>query len=440
MRDENFDEGSSSHGTERASHDEDALFKAQLVNFMETFQQLAKHPKMQELLQGSKQVVTLPASEKEDSHAKGSYDIRGKAPMVERQQVVKTPSRASGLKGFVAFRHDTVNDDKEKAHVGEQPPVSIGHKQPSTHGLVNGQDSNEQVMRQTIPVPLSNAGCFEENAYGAMQASTINPMYGNIGVQPGFDCAAGSYGMPGANMGMACFSQPYAQNLNMTGPNSVLPVPDRFRLFVSNTPGNYAKELIEQEKAKASASMHQEVDLDDLINDPELESLHAERIAALKQETEKRQALEKKGHGDYRDVGEADFLAEVTGSDKVVCHFYHHEFVRCKIIDKHLKVLAPKYFDTKFIRVDAENSPFFVAKLAIKTLPCVVLFRDGVAFDRLVGFQDLGGADDFSTSTLENWFLRKAVLTRKINSHDEEERAEMPRRVRSTTYADTDSE
>ncbi|MCO5569585.1 hypothetical protein L7F22_023300 [Adiantum nelumboides] len=197
---------------------------------------------------------------------------------------------------------------------------------------------------------------------------------------------------------------------------------------------------MEQEKAKASASMHQEVDLDDLMNDPELESLHAERIAALKQETEKRQALEKKGHGDYQDVGEADFLAEVTGSDKVVCHFYHHEFVRCKIIDKHLKVLAPKYFDTKFIRVDAENAPFFVAKLAIKTLPCVLLFRDGVAFDRLVGFQDLGGADDFSTSTLENWFLRKAVLTRKINSKDEEERAEVPRRVRSTTYADTDSE
>ncbi|MCO5592400.1 hypothetical protein L7F22_046403 [Adiantum nelumboides] len=40
-------------------------------------------------------------------------------------------------------------------------------------------------------------------------------LYGNIGVQPGFQCAAGSYGMPGANMGMAGFAQPEAQNLNM---------------------------------------------------------------------------------------------------------------------------------------------------------------------------------------------------------------------------------
>ncbi|MCO5598978.1 hypothetical protein L7F22_053077 [Adiantum nelumboides] len=148
-------------------------------------------------------VSSLP-SEKEDSHTKGSQDTRGKAPRIKRQEVVKTPSRASGSKDFVAFGHGTVNDDKVKAHVHEQPPVSIGRRQPSTHGLVNGQDSNEQVMVQTIPLPTSNAGCFgggsvvqamirpspglhgfmTDNAYGAMQAGINNPMYGNIGVQP----------------------------------------------------------------------------------------------------------------------------------------------------------------------------------------------------------------------------------------------------------------
>ncbi|MCO5580707.1 hypothetical protein L7F22_034577 [Adiantum nelumboides] len=144
-----------------------------------------------------------------------------------RQQVVKTPSRASSSKGFVAFGRDTVNDDKGKAHVVEQPPASIGHKQPSTHGLVNGRDSNEQVMRQTIPMHMLYVGCFggssifeamirpspalhgfmPDNDYGAMQAGTSNPMYGNISVQPGFQCAGGSYGMLGANMRMAGFSK-----------------------------------------------------------------------------------------------------------------------------------------------------------------------------------------------------------------------------------------
>ncbi|MCO5580416.1 hypothetical protein L7F22_034282 [Adiantum nelumboides] len=60
-------------------------------------------------------------------------------------------------------------------------------------------------------------GFMPDNAYGTMQVGSSNPIYGNIGVQPGLQCAAGSYGMLGANMGMAGFSQPYAQNLNMIG-------------------------------------------------------------------------------------------------------------------------------------------------------------------------------------------------------------------------------
>ncbi|KAJ0048438.1 hypothetical protein Pint_15103 [Pistacia integerrima] len=93
---------------------------------------------------------------------------------------------------------------------------------------------------------------------------------------------------------------------------------------------DYQKEILAQEKARASASANEEVDLDELMDDPELEKLHADRIAALKKEAEKRQVLQMKGHGEYREIGEGDFLGEVTGSEKVICHFYHKEFYRCK--------------------------------------------------------------------------------------------------------------
>ncbi|GFQ07850.1 thioredoxin domain-containing protein plp3b [Phtheirospermum japonicum] len=152
-------------------------------------------------------------------------------------------------------------------------------------------------------------------------------------------------------------------------------------------------------KHQASGSFNEEVDLDELMMDPELEKLHADRIAALKKDAEKRQKLTMQGHGEYREITEGDFLSEVTGSEKVICHFYHREFYRCKIMDKHLKSLALRHFTTKFVKLDAENAPFFVAKLAIKTLPCLIMFRKGVATDRVVGFQDLGGKDDFSTRT-----------------------------------------
>ncbi|KAE8664252.1 Thioredoxin domain-containing protein PLP3A [Hibiscus syriacus] len=58
---------------------------------------------------------------------------------------------------------------------------------------------------------------------------------------------------------------------------------------------DYQKELLTQEKVQSSASANEEVDLDELMDDPELEKLHADRIAALKKEAEKREAMKGKG-------------------------------------------------------------------------------------------------------------------------------------------------
>ncbi|XP_043718963.1 thioredoxin domain-containing protein PLP3A-like [Telopea speciosissima] len=205
---------------------------------------------------------------------------------------------------------------------------------------------------------------------------------------------------------------------------------------------NYQKELLAQEKAQASSTSNQEVDFDELMDDPELEKLHADRIAALKKEAEKRQALTRQGHGEYREISEGDFLGEVTGSENIICHFYHREFYRCKILDKHLKSLAPRYIDAKFIKLDAENAPFFVAKLGIKTLPCIILFRKGIAIDRLIGFQDLGGKDDFTTNTLENVLIKKGIISAKKVGEDDADNDEIDigRSIRSSVHADSDSE
>lgn len=115
----------------------------------------------------------------------------------------------------------------------------------------------------------------------------------------------------------------------------------------------------------------------------------------------KKLANQAKGHGELRDIVEEEFLAECCKSERVVCHFYHADFERCKIMDKHLRLLAPKYTTAKFIRIDAEKAPFFVGKLQIRTLPTVLIFHDGVNKDRIVGFDELGGEDEFPTRTLE---------------------------------------
>jgi len=141
----------------------------------------------------------------------------------------------------------------------------------------------------------------------------------------------------------------------------------------------------------------------------------------VQREAEKRAQMAMKGHGEYQEVSETEFLPAVTGSSHCVCHFYHNEFERCRIVDKHLAVVARKFFRTRFIKVHAPDAPFFVAKLSVKVLPCLVFFCDGKAYDRIVGFDEFGTRDDFDTTLLEQRMLTAGVVMPPEKSEDSED-------------------
>lgn len=50
------------------------------------------------------------------------------------------------------------------------------------------------------------------------------------------------------------------------------------------------------------------------------------------------------------------FVQVVTEEERCVCHFFHQDFERCRILDKHLAILSKKYFDTRFIKLSAPVS------------------------------------------------------------------------------------
>lgn len=85
-------------------------------------------------------------------------------------------------------------------------------------------------------------------------------------------------------------------------------------------------------------------------------------------------------------IVEGEFLNYVTRLKFTVVHFFHKDFQRCKIMDKHLKILCQQFPQTQFLALNAEKSPFFVQKLAIRSLPTLCFFIDGVMKDKLLGF------------------------------------------------------
>merc|ERR1712167_349214 len=138
-----------------------------------------------------------------------------------------------------------------------------------------------------------------------------------------------------------------------------------------------------------------------LLNDPVLNDLENKRLSDLKQRYAKEKEAFSAGTGEYREIVEEEFLKEVCNFENVVVHFFHKEFFRCKVMDKHLRELSKKYRQCKFLCLDAEKAPFFIAKLAIQVLPTIITFKDGNVTDRLVGFEEVGYKDDFRTEVLE---------------------------------------
>ncbi|PNW70386.1 hypothetical protein CHLRE_17g717750v5 [Chlamydomonas reinhardtii] len=203
---------------------------------------------------------------------------------------------------------------------------------------------------------------------------------------------------------------------------------------------DYKRDVLDKQPQNNKGG-HQLVAMDELMEDEELQALHEERIARLKAEREKRNQQAQKGHGTYTEISEGDFLEIVTNTDMVVVHFFHPEFERCKIMDKHLATIAHKYFNTRFIKVSAPDSPFFTVKLNIKTLPCLIAFKKGVAVGRVTGFEGLG-KDDFPTVVLEDRLLALDIIELPERDRADEDRIDGPgKNIRkSLHFKKTDSD
>eukprot|EP00922_Rhytidocystis_sp_ex-Travisia-forbesii_P032945 GHVS01049014.1.p1 GENE.GHVS01049014.1~~GHVS01049014.1.p1 ORF type:complete len:222 (+),score=41.60 GHVS01049014.1:215-880(+) len=169
--------------------------------------------------------------------------------------------------------------------------------------------------------------------------------------------------------------------------------------------------------AASNASSHHQPQEDthadnaeDEAGDDSLSRWREKRMAQLKS-AKIEEAQQSWCNGSYDEIGQDEFLPVVTKNKLVVCHFYEDGFERCRIVDKHLQILAPLHTLTKFIKLNATKSSFFVRKLSIRTLPAVVLFVDGVAVHSVVGFAEFGGSDSFSSRTVEGVLKKHKVIT-----------------------------
>lgn len=184
--------------------EQDDIFHAQLLSMVGTFEQLIKNPRMKKFLQ----------SRKGDSQAESSLHATGR--MKEQVPLVSEHAQRTPI-----------------ATTCPAPQEVQAHAQ-----ALNGQESNVQLAPQTLPtyvaanpgyfgggsvfqamagLPAGFQGYMPRGSPGMMPIEAINPLYANIGLQPGYQTMQTPLVMPGVPNAMAGFSQLSGQMAARTG-------------------------------------------------------------------------------------------------------------------------------------------------------------------------------------------------------------------------------
>ncbi|KAI0515558.1 hypothetical protein KFK09_008223 [Dendrobium nobile] len=173
------------------------------------------------------------------------------------------------------------------------------------------------------------------------------------------------------------------------------------------------KEVLEKQVLSVVQAVEDKLDEEiaalDRLDLDDLEALRERRLQQMKKIAEKRSRWMSLGHGEYSEISEKDFFSAVKASERVVCHFYRGNWP-CKVIDKHLNILAQQHLETRFLKVHAEKSPFLTERLRIVVLPTLALVKNAKVDDYVVGFDELGGSDEFSTEELEERLAKAKVI------------------------------
>lgn len=165
--------------------------------------------------------------------------------------------------------------------------------------------------------------------------------------------------------------------------------------------------MAQQTEKKLDAELRALSQLD--TND--LEAIRRRRIEEMRQRAQKEVQWRSQGHLEYTELrDEKQWFEASKENERMVCHFYRGVTWRCEIVDRHLEALAKKHIETKFCKINAENCPFLAERLNIVLMPTIMMTKDNFAADRIEGFDELGGRDDFTTETLERRLAKQQII------------------------------
>jgi len=180
------------------------------------------------------------------------------------------------------------------------------------------------------------------------------------------------------------------------------------------TVGDVLAHTVAQALEEKEEEIDNEIKRLDNLKEDDLEEIRRKRLEHMKRSATEATKLKAMGHGQYLEIAdEKEFFNCAKKSKHLVCHFFRQSTWRCSIVDKHLATLARLHVGTRFVKLNIEKSPYLAEKLRIVMLPTIMLIKEGKTEHSIIGFDELGGNDDFHTDILEDMLVLWGCIHRE---------------------------
>lgn len=167
------------------------------------------------------------------------------------------------------------------------------------------------------------------------------------------------------------------------------------------TMSNVNEQAVLQIAEQIERAVDDEIERIDNIDDDDIVAIRQRRLNQLKQMQERRNDWARKGHGQYMEITDPkEFFEDVKKSERIVVHFMRRSTPRCEVIERHLRTIAKEHFETRFMYVDVERIPSLPERFNVMMLPTLMLIEKGNTFHSIIGFDEFGGTDEFTTDTV----------------------------------------
>jgi hypothetical protein len=152
----------------------------------------------------------------------------------------------------------------------------------------------------------------------------------------------------------------------------------------------------------------------DGMDDDDLVAVRNKRRKQVMEMAKRKDLWVQRGHGVYHEITDTKhFFDCVKSSERMVCLFKRLATFRCSIVDGHLDKVARLHFETRFCYVDVERLPNLAQQFNVLMLPTIMLLEGGNTFHSIIGFDEFGNHDDFSTDDFCKVLAQHGMLNEK---------------------------